>query len=86
MSRSGRRVKRSYHSLAREGTARATRRAILEAARRLLVEDGYQGMTMERVAAEAGVALDTVYAAVGPKPVLVKMLVETAISGVEVPR
>jgi AcrR family transcriptional regulator len=38
-------------------------------------------MTMAAVAAEAGVALDTVYASVGRKPKLVALLVETAVSG-----
>ncbi len=73
--------RRPYRSPAREAAALATRQAILEAGRRLLVERGYGGMTMERVASEAGVALDTVYAAIGPKPTLVRLLVEAAISG-----
>lgn len=60
-----------------------TRRAILDAAGRLLVQGGYAAMTMQAVAAEAGVALDTVYTAVGRKPVLVRLLIETAISGTE---
>ena len=38
-------------------------------------------MTMQAVARRAGVALDTVYESVGRKPVLVRLLVETAISG-----
>lgn len=40
-------------------------------------------MTMQAVADEAKVALDTVYAAVGRKPVLVSLLIETAISGTD---
>ena len=38
---------------------------------------------MRAVAASAGVALDTVYAAAGPKPVLFRLLLETAISGTD---
>jgi hypothetical protein len=38
---------------------------------------------MTAVAEAAGVALDTVYAAVGTKPVLFRLLVETAISGTD---
>lgn len=38
-------------------------------------------MTMQGIADEAGVALDTVYAAVGTKPRLVRDLIESAISG-----
>lgn len=37
-------------------------------------------MTMQAVAGEAEVALDTVYASVGKKPALVELLFETAIS------
>lgn len=72
---------RSYHSPLRKDRARRTRGAILDAARKLLVERGYGQMTMNAVAREAGVALDTVYESVGRKPVLVRLLVETAISG-----
>lgn len=36
---------------------------------------------MQSIAVEAGVALDTVYAAVGRKPELFRLLLETAISG-----
>ena len=72
---------RLYRSQLREEGARRTRQAILDAARKLLVERGYAGMTMKAVAREAGVALDTVDEAVGRKPVLVRLLIETAISG-----
>ncbi len=76
---------RTYRSPLREEHARRTRRAILAAARKLLVERGYGQMTMKAVAREAGVALDTVYDSVGRKPVLVRLLVETAISGEDEP-
>src|SRR3954471_16683096 len=74
---------RPYRSAVREESAQQTRRLILDAAARLLVQGGYAAMTMQGVAAEAGVALDTVYSAVGRKPVLVRLLIETAISGSE---
>lgn len=75
------RKKRAYRSETRKAAADETRRAILSAAGKLLVEQGYAAMRMERIAREAGVALDTVYAAVGSKPTLIRLLVETAISG-----
>ncbi len=78
-------VKRNYQSRTREASAQQTRSAILEAARELFRERGYGGLTMQAVARTAGVALDTVYAAVGPKPVLVRLLIETAISGRDTP-
>ncbi len=74
---------RAYRSPARREAARRTRQAILAAARRLFAERGYAATTMAAVAADAGVALDTVYAAVGAKPVLFRLLLETALSGID---
>jgi AcrR family transcriptional regulator len=76
---------RPYHAPHRRAAAQATRRAILDAAARLFVERGYSPTTMAAIAEAASVALDTLYAAVGPKPVLFRLLVETAISGTEEP-
>jgi AcrR family transcriptional regulator len=76
---------RPYHAPRRQAQARRTRRAILDAATQLFVERGYAATTMNAIAQAAGVALDTVYAAVGPKPVLFRLLVETAISGTQAP-
>jgi AcrR family transcriptional regulator len=73
--------RRSYDSSARKEAAQATRRAIFESARRLFLEQGYAGTTMAAIARGAGIALDTVYAAVGRKPTLFRLLVEAAISG-----
>jgi AcrR family transcriptional regulator len=73
----------AYKSPLREEAARRTRHAIVEAARRVLAERGYAAMTMADVAKAANVALDTVYASVGRKPVLVALLVETAITGTD---
>jgi AcrR family transcriptional regulator len=73
--------RRSYDSSSRKDAAQATRRAILESARRQFLERGYAGTTMAEIARGAGIALDTVYAAVGRKPTLFRLLVEAAISG-----
>ncbi len=72
---------RPYRSPRRREAAERTRAAILAAATRLFLERGYVATTMAAIAAEAGVALDTVYAAVGPKPSLFRLLIEAAISG-----
>jgi AcrR family transcriptional regulator len=72
---------RPYHAPRRAEAAARTRRAIAEAAGRLFAEHGYSAVTMGQIAAEAGVAADTVYAAIGPKPVLFRLLIERAISG-----
>jgi AcrR family transcriptional regulator len=73
--------RRAYDSSSRQEGARATREAILVAARKLFLKQGYAATTMPDIARSAEVALDTVYAAVGKKPALFRLLVETAISG-----
>jgi AcrR family transcriptional regulator len=75
------RAKRRYDITARRAAAEQTRRAILESARRLFLEKGYAGTTMPAIAQAADVALDTVYATVGTKAELFRLLVEAALSG-----
>lgn len=74
-------AKRQYHAPRRLEQAAATRHSILSAARDLFVQHGYTGASVSAIARRAGVSLDTVYAAVGRKPALLRELVETAISG-----
>jgi len=76
---------RPYHAPRRREAAAQTRRAILDAATRLFAENGYTAVKMAQIAAGAGVATDTVYAAIGPKPVLFRLLIERAISGEDEP-
>src|SRR5437868_3181359 len=52
---------RAYDSPRRREQAAATRLQILEAAERLFERQGYAATTMAAIAAEAGVALKTVY-------------------------
>lgn len=73
--------RRKYDLSARKAAAQSTRQSIIDAARRVFIQNGYAGATMPAIAREAGIALDTVYAAVGKKPTLFRLLVETAISG-----
>lgn len=73
--------KRSYDATQRRKAARDTQRAIVAAARSTFIERGYTATTMAVIAESAGVALDTVYASVGRKPELFRLLIETAISG-----
>jgi AcrR family transcriptional regulator len=74
---------RPYSAPKRAAQAAATRRAVLEAARGLFVERGYSATAVSDIAARAGVSLDTVYASVGRKPVVLRELVETALSGAD---
>lgn len=76
-------VKRRYHAPRRAEQADATRAAVLAAARELFVNRGYRATTVAEIAGRAGVAVDTVYAAVGRKPALLRELVETSISGTD---
>src|SRR5919202_3533334 len=66
--------RRRYDSSRRRAQAEATRRDILEAARRLFERRGYAATTMEAIAAEAGVALKTVYVAFETKSGLLRAL------------
>jgi AcrR family transcriptional regulator len=75
---------RRYHSPRRSEQAAQTRRAVLAAARDLFVGQGYAATTVAEIAREARVAVDTVYATVGRKPALLREVLETAISGVDV--
>src|SRR5260221_13767962 len=77
--------RRSYDASGRKRAANRTRHEIGDAARRIFLERGYAATTMSAIAEAAGVALDTVYASVGPKPGLFRHLVEIAISGIEQP-
>ncbi len=80
MKKSG---KRRYDASSRRAAAERTRSAILESARRLFLEKGYAATTMSAIARAAEVALDTVYAVVGTKAQLFRLLVEAALSGRE---
>lgn len=74
-------VKRRYDASKRREAAAHTRQAILDAALELFTDRGYAATPMTAIAKRAGVALDTVYAAVGRKAELARLLIETAISG-----
>jgi AcrR family transcriptional regulator len=65
-------AKRIYRSPLRAAAAEATRRRILDAARKLFAERGFGGTTLEAVAAEAGVAVQTIQQAFGGKKELLR--------------
>ncbi|WP_433089160.1 TetR/AcrR family transcriptional regulator [Dactylosporangium sp. CA-052675] len=78
-------VKRRYESARRQEQARQTRRAILAAAATLFVDPGYAATPLTAVAAEAGVAVQTVYAVFGSKRQLLSELVDVTIAGDDEP-
>ena len=75
--------KRRYDSPRRREQAAATRREILEAAQRLFERDGYAATTMAAIAAEAGVALKTIYVAFETKSGVLRALWNLTLRGDE---
>jgi AcrR family transcriptional regulator len=76
----GVKAKRSYNASFRQEQAQMTRQRILDAARRLLANGTYSGVTMEEIANEAGVSYQTVYAVFGSKLQLAKEMIEAGFN------
>jgi AcrR family transcriptional regulator len=74
-------ARRRYDSSRRKEQAKETRRAVLQAARRLFLDRGYAGTTVGAVAEAAGVSVETIYKAFGNKAGLVKGVFDVAIVG-----
>ena len=74
-------TKRAYNSTRRREQARQTRLQILESARAMFVERGYDGATLDVIASEAGVAVDTLYAVFGSKRGILSSLIEVSLVG-----
>ncbi|OBJ49316.1 TetR/AcrR family transcriptional regulator [Mycobacterium sp. 1423905.2] len=70
---------RTYHSSIRTQAALQTRRSILDTAMRLFLERGYGKVTVNDIAAEASLALPTVYASTGGKAAILGTLIEDAV-------
>ena len=77
--------KRAYNSSRRQEQARQTRLQIVGAARRLFIERGYAGATLEAIAQEAGVAVETVYASFGNKRAILSKLIDVSLVGDDQP-
>ena len=74
-------VKRKYDSSRRREQARATRSAIVGAARELFLAHGYARTTVADIAAAAGVSVETVYAAFGTKATLLHKAWDITVGG-----
>jgi AcrR family transcriptional regulator len=78
-------TKRTYDASKRRARAeaerRATRRRVLTAAQRLFVDKGYRATTMADIAAEAGVAMQSVYNAGRSKADLLQRVIEVVVAG-----
>jgi AcrR family transcriptional regulator len=75
--------RRSYDASGRRARSAETKQRIIDAARELILADGYRATTIAAVATRSGVNVDTVYELVGRKPVLLRELIEQAISGTD---
>lgn len=65
----------------RRWKAAETRAKVIDAARRMFLERGYAGATIPRIAAEAGVAVETVYRCAAGKAGLLAAAIEAALAG-----
>jgi AcrR family transcriptional regulator len=77
--------RRPYRSAVREDAARRTRRAVVAAAAELFVAHGYAGTSLAAIAAAAGVARPTVFAAFGSKVALLRQVLDQALVGDDEP-
>lgn len=79
------REKRTYRSAVREDGARVTRARVVDAAGARFVADGYAAASVEAIARDAGVSVQTVYNAVGRKPALLKAAYDVMLAGDDEP-
>lgn len=73
--------RRQYDASGRQASADANRRAMLDTAVELLVQNGYAGTNLAAVAERAGLSAPTVYKAFGNKPAMVKAAFDYAVAG-----
>ena len=76
---------RTKNQLARADRARLTRRKIVAAADTLFRRDGFLTTTMAAIAAEAGVAVQTLYLSFGNKTAILAAAFEVAVAGDDEP-
>jgi AcrR family transcriptional regulator len=72
-----------YDTELRRRRSAETKQRIVDAARELILKAGYRATTMTQIAERAQVNVDTIYQLIGRKSVLLRELIEQAISGVD---
>jgi AcrR family transcriptional regulator len=77
--------RRRYRSPLRDQRSAETRAALITAARRLFVEKGWAGTGMREVAADAGVATETLYSHFSSKRVLLRAAIDVGVVGDDQP-
>jgi len=78
-------VKRRYDATRRQEQARENQRRIIDAATTLFAARGYAGTSLTEIAAAAGVAVQTVYAAFGTKVNLLARAIDVSLAGDDAP-
>lgn len=78
-------TRRRYDGSSRQAAAAETRDRILAAAHSLFLTRGFTATAMADVADHAGVAVQTVYTAVGGKATLLQRVMDVAIAGDDAP-
>jgi AcrR family transcriptional regulator len=78
-------VKRRYDNSRRLAQVRATRLKVIEAAKRLFVDQGYPATTLEAVADAADVPLPTLYRLFKSKRALLSAVLDTSFGGDDEP-
>ena len=78
--------RRPYDRTLRDEQARATRARILESAGQLLLDGGYQHLTIAALAESAGVSVQTIYNSVGNKAAVIKAVYDVTLAGDDDPR
>jgi AcrR family transcriptional regulator len=74
-------TRRRYDSSGRQEQARRSREAVLDAAQRLFLDQGYAATTIAEIARTAGVSVETIYKGFGGKPGLVRALYQRGLTG-----
>lgn len=75
-------VKRRYDSAGRREQAELIRAQLISAARAVLLEQGYAGLSIPKLAQACGVSAESVYKRFAGKPALVRAVVEEALRGI----
>lgn len=78
-------ARRAYDNSGRTAAAAATRARILDAARDLLVSEGYAAMSITALARAAGVSPQTIYNAIGGKAEVLKACYDVTLAGDDEP-
>lgn len=75
--------RRKYDMATRSRQAAETRRRIVDAATRLFLRHGYAATSINAIAAEAGVAVQTVYATMKTKRDILETVIQSTVRGQE---